>query len=73
MTEQSDSLARRTRQDYFAAGLSLGIALGLLFGTALGSLPIGLVIGVAVGVALGAMMREAARTPENGSSRARQG
>jgi F0F1-type ATP synthase assembly protein I len=64
MTEQSDSLTRRKRRDYFAGGLSLGIALGLLFGTALGNPPIGLVIGVAVGVALGVMMREAATTTD---------
>ena len=63
MTEQSDSLTRRERRDYFAAGLSLGIALGLLWGMAVGNPSIGLVIGVAVGVALGAMMREAATPP----------
>jgi uncharacterized membrane protein len=62
MSEQSDSLARRKRQDYFAAGLSLGIALGLLWGTVLGNPPIGLLIGAAIGVALGLMMREAATT-----------
>jgi len=57
MTVQSDSLTRRKRRDYFAAGLSLGIALRLLWGTALGNPAIGLVIGIALGVALGAAMR----------------